>query len=49
MTTLEWLAQALVILLLGLAIPVAWRLQLALGALRAERDAVTARDRKSVV
>lgn len=42
MTTLEWLAQALVILLLGLAIPVAWRLQMALGALRAERDAVTA-------
>ncbi len=42
MTTLEWLAQALVILLLGLAIPVAWRLQQALAGLRTERDALTA-------
>ena len=42
MNTLEWLAQALVILLLGAAIPVAWRLQRALSHLRAERDALDA-------
>ncbi len=42
MSTLEWLAQGLVILLLGLAIPVAWRLQRALTNLRAERDALNA-------
>ena len=41
MNTLEWLAQALVILLLGLAIPVAWRLQRALGELRAGHDALS--------
>lgn len=42
MNTLEWLAQALVILLLAAAIPVAWRLQRALGHLRSERDALNA-------
>lgn len=42
MSTLEWLAQALVIVLLGLAIPVAWRLQTSLAGLRAERAAMEA-------
>ena len=42
MNTLEWAANGLVIALLGLAIPVAWRLQRALGRVRSERDAMTA-------
>ena len=42
MTLLEWLAQGLVILLLGLAIPIAWRLQRALATVRAERHALAA-------
>lgn len=42
MGMLEWLAQALVIVLLGLAIPVAWRLQASLAGLRAERAAMEA-------
>ena len=42
MSTLEWLMQGLVIILLGLAIPVAWRLQATLAGLRAERVAVEA-------
>lgn len=42
MGTLEWLAQALVIGLLGVAIPVTWRLQASLAGLRAERAAMDA-------
>jgi len=42
MTPLEWLAQGLVILLLGAAIPIAWRLQRALAMVRAERHALAA-------
>lgn len=42
MGALEWLAQGLVIGLLGLAIPVAWRLQASLAGLRAERVAMEA-------
>lgn len=42
MTWFEWLAQALVIGLLGWGVPVAWRLQASLARLRAERAAMEA-------
>ncbi len=42
MGVLEWLAQGLVIGLLGVGVPVAWRLQASLAGLRAERAAMEA-------
>ncbi len=40
MSMLEWAVQAIVILLLGAALPLAWRLNASLSRLRGEREAL---------
>lgn len=42
MNLIEWLAHALVIILLAAALPVTWRLNVSLSRVRAERDALGA-------
>ncbi len=42
MTVLEWVAQAAILLLLLLALPLAWRLERRIGALRADAPALQA-------